>query len=61
MSIEKVIAFEAPYVPEKWYTIGAMRAGAPILKPKGDLIMPTKKTAKKNVLVSSGSDLGRRI
>ena len=34
-----------------------MYAGAPILKPKGDLIMPTKKTVKKikNVLIISAS------
>ena len=34
-----------------------MCAGAPILKPKGDLIMPTKKTTKKikNVLIISAS------
>ena len=34
-----------------------MCAGAPILKPKGDLVMPTKKTAKKikNVLIISAS------
>ena len=34
-----------------------MRAGAPILKPKGDVVMPTKKTGKKikNVLIISAS------
>ena len=34
-----------------------MRAGAPILKPQGDLVMSTKKTAKKikNVLIISAS------
>jgi hypothetical protein len=34
-----------------------MRAGAPILKPKGDVVMPTKTTGKKikNVLIISAS------
>ena len=34
-----------------------MRAGAPILKPKKDVVMPTKKTGKKikNVLIISAS------
>ena len=38
-----------------------MRSDAPILNPKGDIVMPTKKTAKKTKFMKAAFDLGRRI
>ena len=38
-----------------------MRSDALILKPKGDIAMSTKKTAKKTKFMKAAFNLGRRI